>query len=478
MNAMPPGTTRGKPKVLSTLEADGSRRWLKPRLSHGPNYVRRRGIAAFLILVFTGLPFLRIDGQPAFLLDVLERRFTVFGTTFFATDGTLVGLLVVAIFLTIFLLTTLFGRVWCGYACPQTVYLEFVYRPVERFFDRLAARDSTEGPVRLSIGLRVIRFIVWLAISAFLANTFLAYFVGIDRLAVWITRSPLEHPGSFAVMAVTTILMLVDFTFFREQLCTLTCPYGRFQSVMFDRATRIVAYDAKRGEPRAKIRADGTHEGGDCIDCRACVATCPTGIDIRDGLQMECVACTQCIDACDSIMAKIGRPAGLVRNASLEELEGKPRRWLRPRIFVYLALIAGAVSALSILIASRGSIDAVFLRTQSTPYRETSDGTIDCPIRLRLANRTASAQSVRLVLGSSGSIEGGPRAVELGAYEIVSIDRSIVLPKSAFSMGRASLELRIESGPGESVLLEKTLIGPLGVGPEDGEREGGEEQDR
>lgn len=465
MNAMPPGIRRTTPKVLSTLEADGSRRWLKPRLSHGPHYVRRRRVAIFLIVLFTALPFVRIGGQPALLLDVIERRFTILGTTFFATDGTLVGLLVVAIFLTIFLLTTLFGRVWCGYACPQTVYLEFVYRPIERFFDRWAARGKDEGPAPLSIGLRVLRFAVWFAVSAFLANTFLAYFVGVDRLAEWITRSPLEHPGSFAVMAVTTILMLVDFTFFREQLCTLTCPYGRFQSVMFDRATRIVAYDAKRGEPRAKFRADEPRRAGDCIDCRACVATCPTGIDIRDGLQMECVACTQCIDACDAIMAKIGRPPGLVRNASLEELEGAPRRWLRPRIFVYLALITLVASALWISIARRASVDAVFLRTQSTPYRETAEGEIDCPIRMHVANRTSAPRTVRLRVVTAGLLEGGPATFELKPYENVTIDRSVVVPRDSFASGRAPLELAVELDSGEVVTLEKTLVGPLGAAP-------------
>ncbi len=475
MNSMPPSLLRKPPQVLSTLNADGSRRWLKPRLSHGKHFVRRRMVAWFLLLLFTILPFLKIHGAPVLLLDLANRRFTLLGTPFLATDGPLIGLLVVGIFLTIFLLTTLFGRVWCGYACPQTVYLEFVYRPIERFFDRL---HKTPGP--LPAALRGARFIVWSVVSLFLANTFLAYFVGVETLAHWMTQSPFQHPGSFLVMAITTILMMVDFVFFREQMCTLTCPYGRFQSVMFDRATRIIGYDKGRGEPRAKLHkaAEGATTpampAGDCIDCNACVTTCPTGIDIRNGIQMECVACAQCIDACNSIMTKVNRPLGLIRYASIEELEVGKRRYLRPRVFVYLVLIALVFGLLGTWLGKREPIDVVFQRTRATPFRITESGEIECPLQLHLSNRTAEAQTIRIEIASVGKLEGGEANLELEPFGVAVLDRAIIVPRSVFHDGRAPLALRFALGNGDIVVREKTLVGPMGdepAGSEEHEKE-------
>ena len=302
-------------------------------------------LAYVLIAVFTLLPYLRIGGKPAVLLDLPHREFTVFGFTFLSTDTLLLALALLTLVLGICLVTALAGRVWCGWMCPQTVYMEFVFRPIERLFDGPPGARHRPGR-RRTMPRTLAKYALYLLISAYLAHTFLAYFVGVDALAQWVRRSPLDHPLPFLVMLAVTGLMMFDFAFFREQMCIVACPYGRFQSVMLDRDSLIVSYDPRRGEPRGKLgdRKSGQPHG-DCIDCGGCTDTCPTGIDIREGLQLECIACTQCIDACDGVMAHIGKPKGLIRLSSQAAIEGHPGRdpaahgARRMRVILYPALM-------------------------------------------------------------------------------------------------------------------------------------------
>ena len=239
-------------RVLSTLMEDGSRRWLHPRLAAGPYLRARRILAYVLIAVFTLLPYLKIGGKPAVLLDLPHREFTIFGFTFLSTDTLLLALALITLVLGICLVTALAGRVWCGWMCPQTVYMEFVFRPIERLFDGPPGARHRPGRKRTT-PRTVAKYAVYLVISAYLAHTFLAYFVGVEALAQWVRRSPLEHPVSFLVMLAVTGLMMFDFAYFREQTCIVACPYGRFQSVMLDRDSLIVSYDPRRGEPRGKL---------------------------------------------------------------------------------------------------------------------------------------------------------------------------------------------------------------------------------
>jgi len=257
------------------------------------------------------LPHLRIGGKPIILLDIAAREFTFFRHTFYPTDTPLVTLLMLTVFFTVMFFTAVGGRLWRGWGCPQTVYLEFLFRPIDRLF---AGTRGKGGTSKRSVNafLQGARLMVYLACSLFLAHTFLSYFIGTEQLSKWMQLSPLKHPQTFGVMAVATAGLMYNFLFFREQLCMVACPYGRFQSVMLDRKSLIVTYDIHRGEPRHKGRSlAGT--GGDCIDCGHCTAVCPTGIDIRNGLQMECIHCTQCIDVCNDVMERIKKPLGLTR---------------------------------------------------------------------------------------------------------------------------------------------------------------------
>ena len=448
-------------RVLSTLNRDGSRRRIRPRPAPG-RLLRRRTVVAYgLILLFTAIPYLRMNDKPLMLLDIPQRRFTLFGTTFLPTDTMFLMLLLVGIFVTIFLLTALFGRVWCGWACPQTVYMEFVYRPIERLFEGGPAAQSRRDREGADLR-RVLKNVGFLFVSMFLAHTFLAYFVGVETLLRWVRSSPFEHPSAFAVMAATTLLMLADFGWFREQVCLVACPYGRFQSVLLDRNSVIVGYDERRGEPRGKRRGTQDRSHGDCIDCHACVQTCPTGIDIRDGLQMECIHCTQCIDACDAIMDRVGKPRGLIRYSSREALEGRSPRVLRPRVVLYPLLLVVVFGMLGLTLAGKEPADVTVLRGMGGPFATLPSGEISNQIRVKIVNRTEVDRHYALALVGDGDLQlvapQNPLPVPSGATATATL--FVIAPPWAFVEGLREIAVRIDDGAGFSKDVPYRLLGP------------------
>ena len=453
--ALPPDVA-----VLSTLNPDGSRRWLRPRVSVGRFLTARRIVGYALIGLFTGLPYVAIGGKPAILLDLPRREFTFFGVTLLPTDTLLLALLLLGVFLAIFLVTALYGRVWCGWGCPQTVYLELVYRPIERWLD--GRRYSTGGRAPVS-GLRTVgKHATFVAVSLVLAHTFLSYFVGVDRLAEWMRRSPVEHPTAFLVVAATTGLMLVDFGYFREQVCTLMCPYGRFQSVLLDRDSWIVGYDPRRGEPRARWK-DGTPRSGagDCIDCHLCVATCPTGIDIRAGLQMECVGCAQCIDACDAVMDRIAKPRGLIRYSSQREIGGETTRRLRPRVVAYPALLVVVAILFGVTMAGRETADVSILRNRTRPYEVLLSGAVANTVLVKVVNRSDRARAFRVDVPGALEVASHdlPLAVAPGGSATASL--RVVVAGDRFERGRAQIEVRVSDGAEFDEAIEHAVLGPL-----------------
>lgn len=461
-------------EVLSTMSKDGKRRWLYPVPSEGV-FKRWRMILGYaLILLFAILPLIPVGGKPAILLDIARREFSFFGLTLYPTDSFVLLLFMVGILLTVILATALLGRVWCGWGCPQTVYLEFVYRPIERLIEgpeHVRARRN-KGPWNVDkIWRKSLRFIIYLIISLLLAHIFLAYFVGWADLKTWLTRSPVEHWGSFLVMATVTGLIMFDFGYFREQMCTIACPYARMQSVLVDKDTMILSYDPNRGEPRAKrskkiLRQE--EEGlipsrGDCIDCFACVRTCPTGIDIRDGLQMECVACTQCIDACDSIMDRIGKPRGLIRYTSEHALEGKKTRTFRPRTFVYVALLAVVWISFGLTLSSRNSYDINIGRVVGSTYEQLPDNRVTNRIRFRVRNQTGEnvSYTVRALDPESALVQiAGASETSLSKGEMKRTEAFVFVPVDEFEDGVRSLRLAFDFSDGTVQEETFTLIGP------------------
>jgi cytochrome c oxidase accessory protein FixG len=452
-------------RVLSTLNRDGSRRWLRPRLSSGVFLRWRRAVAYALMVIFAVLPWLTIRGKPPILLDLPRREFTFFGTTFLPTDTLLLALFLLAVFVTIFLVTALVGRVWCGWGCPQTVYMEFLYRPIERLFEGRNYRSGGKAPI--APWRRLVKYATYLVLSLVVAHTFLAYFVGADDLFRWIRQSPFEHPTAFIVMAVTTGLMMLDFCFLREQVCTLMCPYGRFQSALLDRQSLVIGYDRKRGEPRGPLRraardADraGAPPAGDCIDCGLCVTTCPTGIDIREGLQLECVACAQCVDACDAVMDRVGRPRGLIRYGAQETMETGRRRILRPRVVIYPIILVAVVGLFMVVLARRGPVEAAILRQKGIPYAVLDSGDVEARLQVRLTNRTREARTYTL---SIAELDNAPAVapITVGPGASGEALMHLVLPRSRFARGRAAVTLLIADDRGEVTEVEGQVPGPI-----------------
>jgi len=462
------GPLPAQERVLPTLNADGSRRRIRPKL-HAGRWWRARVVTGWaLIALFVALPFVKMNGHPVVLLDIPSRQFHLLGRTFLATDGVLLMLLLLSIFVLVIWLTALLGRGWCGWACPQTVYMELLFRPIERLIEgdrpRQIALDKRGG----MSSRRALKNLAFAVLSVFVANVFLAYFVGVERLSRWVSQSPLEHPVPFMVMATTAALVMLDFAWFREQMCTVACPYARLQSVLLDRRSLVVAYDPLRGEPRSKGKPKPG--SGDCIDCGACVVACPTGIDIREGLQLECIACTQCIDACDSIMAKLHKPAGLVRYSSQEAMETRKRpAYLRPRVLIYPAVLVGFLAALFVLASRIGGADVTILRGIGAPFVEQPDG-IQNQIRVKVENRSGKDQRYQILLLDSPDAKliapENPLRVRAGTHESTSV--FVIVPRSSFRDGQRLARFCVSDESGFEQQLDYKLLGPRDPGPSGG----------
>jgi cytochrome c oxidase accessory protein FixG len=371
----------------SSLRADGSRNYVHPADVRGRfNRLRNWAFAALTVLLFS-LPFVGVGGHPAVFLDMQHRHFYLFGATFNAQDFWLLFFVLSGIGFGLIVVTSLWGRVWCGYACPQTVFLEGLFRPIERLIEgpRSERMRRNAGPWTFDkIARKGIKQLVFLLLAFAIAHLITAYFVSLPALYDMVLERPAEHPEAFAWAATLTGILYFNFAWFREQLCLIVCPYGRLQSVLTDRDTVVIGYDAKRGEPRGK---KGKAGAGDCVDCSRCVVVCPTGIDIRNGLQIDCIGCARCIDACDEVMLKLERPKGLVRYDSQRGLAGQARRVLRPRMLLYAVLGVVGCAAAGFAVSQRAPFEANLLRLRDMPPFVLDAGRVRNSFEVHLVNK-------------------------------------------------------------------------------------------
>lgn len=402
---------------LSSINADGSRKHIRTSDVKGRFINARRLAFAVLILFYVALPFVKIDGRPALQLDVMARRFYLFGAVFNAQDFWRVIFLLVVAAIGLVLVTTVLGRVWCGWACPQTVFLEGVYRPIERFFEGPREKAIRRAMAPWSVGKfarKVALHGSYIGVSLALSHVALALFVSLPSMWSMIQSDPREHWEAFLWTSSVAGALYFNFTWFREQMCVVVCPYGRLQSVLLDRDSLIIGYDTARGEPRGKLQkrslpvvqgAAAEEPKGDCVDCYRCVTVCPTGIDIRNGLQMECLACAQCIDACDDVMIKIGKPTGLIRYDSLNGLEtGKRNRIVRPRLFLYGLILLVASGLLAWQTMARLPYEANLLRVRGLPY-VVENGTIRNQFELHLVSKSPDEKWLGVTVDAPVPIE-------------------------------------------------------------------------
>jgi cytochrome c oxidase accessory protein FixG len=389
---------------LYCINPDGSRNAIHPADVRGRYQRRKRALWTLLIGVYLAVPWIELGGRPLILIDIGRRRFELLGAAFDAQDFYLAFFLLSGVGFALFVVSALFGRVWCGYGCPHTVFLDGVYRRIERWLEGGAAqRKSLRAAPWLGrkLPLKLAKWAAYLAVSFVLAHTLLGYFMPVREVFAAVTGPPAAHPTAFAFVSALTALVYFDMAWFREQLCIVICPYGRLQGVLSDRDTIHVAYDPGRGEPRGKY-TDGAR--GDCIDCFRCVAVCPTGIDIRNGTQLECIGCANCIDACDEVMRKVGQAPGLIRYDSQAGIELGRRRLLRPRLFLYLALVALGAGVFGIAATARTTFVATVVRQQGAPYT-VIEGGVRNSFFVHLVNKGSTEVAYELALEAPPGVD-------------------------------------------------------------------------
>jgi cytochrome c oxidase accessory protein FixG len=448
-----PATDESFRNSISTVDSEGKRVWLYPKKSQGRLYAARKWVSyGLLTLLFAG-PWLRIHELPLLMLNVVERKFIILGQIFWPQDFFILLLGFLAFVLFIILFTVVYGRIFCGWVCPQTIFLEMVFRRVEYLFEGDAPQQRALAKADWSwnkIGRKTGKHAVFVLISFLIANTFLAYIIGSDALGRIVTDPPRQHLAGLGTMVLFTGVFYAVFARFREQVCTIACPYGRLQGVMQDRNTITVAYDYRRGEPREKLRKNQARQAGDCIDCKQCVQVCPTGIDIRNGAQqMECINCTACIDACNAIMDLINQPQGLIRYDSEAHIEAGTQFRVTGRIKAYTAVLVVLVGIMAGLLLTRANVEATVLRTPGQLYQKTTRGTVTNLYNVSVINKTNRALPIelRVLEPAGGAVQlVGQSGLKLPAQGLVEGVFFAELPRTALPKTSNQIRLGVYSG--------------------------------
>jgi cytochrome c oxidase accessory protein FixG len=447
----------------SSLRSDGTRVGIVPADVKG-RFTRLRFVVRWILIAFAAaLPFVKIEDRPALFLDVPARRFFIFGASLNAQDAWLLFFGLTALGFGLVVATALLGRAWCGWACPQTVLLEGLFRPVERWIEgpRNTHLKRDAGAWTFArVWRKALKHALFVLIAMIVAHMIAAYFASLPSLGTMILEGPFAHPEAFLWCTAIGAIVYADMAWFREQLCLVVCPYGRLQSVLTDDDSLFVGYDEGRGEPRGHRKKDANVARGDCVDCGRCVVVCPTGIDIRHGMQVDCIACTQCIDACDEVMDKLEKPRGLIRYDSLRGLRGEARRLLRPRLALYAVLAVVGAVVLTFALAGRTPFEATLTRAPGALFVRDGEA-VRNSFELHVVNKrdVPGTFAVEVVDRPDGAEVMVAPHIELAP--LASRRLPVVVRTSERLRVGASVTLRITEPGDEPIEVTAPVIGPL-----------------
>lgn len=450
---------------LGIVEKSGKRKWIYPKKPKGRFHSARILFSGILLAVLFGVPFIKVNGHQYMLFDIINRKFILFGYPFGPHDFYLLGLAMITSIVFILLFTAIFGRLFCGWVCPQTVFMEMVFRKIDYWIegDHKNQRRLNESVWTVEKTVKKgTKYIIYFVISFFVSNMLLAWIIGVDALYSIITDPVSEHVAGFSAMLLFTGLFYGIFIWFREQACILVCPYGRLQGVLLDPNSIVIGYDYVRGEPRGKINRHQERTQGDCIDCKECVVVCPTGIDIRNGTQLECVNCTACIDACDYVMDKIKKPRGLIRYDSMIGIREKTRRIFTPRVVGYSVVQLGLLLLLSFFLFTREEIDITILRIPGMFYQEQPDGRVTNLYDMKVLNKTYEVKDIQLkLLNIDGEIKVLGDPVVVLPQEPSLTKFAVYLDKAKITKMNTPLQIGIYSHGVEVNKLLTSFLGPV-----------------
>jgi cytochrome c oxidase accessory protein FixG len=460
---------------IATVDKEGKRIWIYPKKPSGHYHHRRIVVTVILLTIFFAGPFLQWNGKPFFLLNIFERKFILFGQVFWPQDFFLLALTLITFFVFIILFTVVFGRLWCGWACPQTLFMEMVFRKIEYWIEgdaneqrKLSLAPWTTSKVIKKGGKQLI----FVAISILIAHVAMAYLIGIDQVREIITQPPANHWAGFIGLVVFTGIFYGVFAWFREQACIVVCPYGRLQGVLLVKNSIMVAYDWVRGEPRGKLRKQQTNpveeKRGDCIDCKLCVHVCPTGIDIRNGTQLECVNCTACIDVCDDVMLKVNKPTGLIRYSSPAAIERGESKIINVRVISYAAMLTVLLGLLSYFIVTRSDVDTTVLKMPGTLYTRTDGGKITNVYAIEFLNKTFEDKvlDIRIESPPQATITRiGEQALNIPKEAMIKRNFLIQIPEDQLTTTRTIIHMGVYEGDRKIDRIKARFIGPIKIQP-------------
>jgi cytochrome c oxidase accessory protein FixG len=434
---------------ISTVDSAGRRIWIYPAKPSGKFHNWRIVATIVLLSILFAVPLIKINGHPIMLFNFIDRQFIIFGVAFWPQDFHLFLLATIAFFVFIILFTVVFGRIWCGWACPQTIFMEMVFRKIEYWIEGGASeqRKLDKQPWNTDkIIKKASKQLIFIIISLLIAHTLMSYLVGFDRVKELVTSPPSENMAGFVSLVLFSVLFYLIFAFFREQACVVVCPYGRLQGVLLGKSSIVVAYDWVRGEPRGKLKKGRIEEDqGDCIACKRCIYVCPTGIDIRNGTQLECINCTACMDACDDVMKKVNRPKGLIRYASYSIIEKGSKKLFNVRVFGYSVALFLILGLLTYLLATRSDVETTVLRSPGMLYQEQPGGTISNLYNITFINKTFNDLSLVLeIKEEGGQIKRlGTQSIHLAGNSSTEGIFMVEFPKGKITQSRNRITVQV-----------------------------------